>query len=226
MIERKNIVAFIITTIFYVLILATGIVGTCLFYKGNDTGFLFTLFFLIACIFPCWFTYLSQHDPFEWGCKKGLFVVSIVLCVAAGVAYFLCMLTIDSVSGHVVPMTIVLVVIYVLQFVGFCKWCSEDSSIAYIFASLGTIILSPIVIAWSIVYFIWYFIKLFLSMLGFTFKSAWEMNSNKVYYEVYDKGNKRILERDGYDYSKKTERYKDDLGGYWYSDDNGKTFYQ
>ena len=226
MIERKNIVAFIITTIFYGLILATGIVGMCLFYKGNNTGFLFTLFFLITCIFPCWVAYLSQHDPFEWGCKKGLFVVAITLCVAAGATYFLCMLTIDSVSEHVVLMTIVLVVIYILQFVGFCKWCQEDSSIAYIFAAIGTIVLSPLVIAWSLVYLIWYFIKLFLSMLGFTFKSALEMNSNKTFYEVYDRGSKRILERDGYDYSKKTERYKDDLGNYWYSDDKGETFYQ
>ena len=223
---RKNIVIFIITTLFYILMLVTGIIGAIIFYQGSDTGFFFTLFLLIACIFPGWFTYYSKHDPFDWGTSTLFFILAILFSVVCAVGYFLYLLTIDSVSGFVVPMTIALVLVYILQFVGFCRWCKEDSSIAYFFTAIGTILLAPIAIAWGVIYSLWYFIKLLLSMLGFTFKSAWEMNGKKEIYEIYDGGYKRTLEYDGYDYDKKTERYKDDLGRYWYTDDKGKSFYQ
>ncbi len=44
-------------------------------------------------------------------------------------------------------------------------------------------------------------------------------------YEVYDGANKRILTYDHYD-AVRGDRYKDDLGYYWYTKDNGNTFFK
>ena len=50
--------------------------------------------------------------------------------------------------------------------------------------------------------------------------------STHYVYEVYDGGYTRTLTYDSYVYSESCDRYKDDLGNYWYTKDNGSTFFK
>lgn len=82
-----------------------------------------------------------------------------------------------------------------------------------VFAAVGIIVtLAVIVFAIALIVFIKWYIETF------------SYRAEKPTYEVWEDGYKRTLTYDSYYLG--SDRYKDDIGYYWRSDDNGSTFYR
>lgn len=101
---------------------------------------------------------------------------------------------------------------------------NHPSIFIWIISFFFTVLLFPLV--YVILVFVVLVVILVLALffgrfVSFAYTSSSYRNST---YKIYDDGYERTLEY--YDYYNGHDRYKDDIGNYWYSDDNGSTFYK
>ena len=101
---------------------------------------------------------------------------------------------------------------------------------AYLIAStilctlLSFLVLGLIMLVVSVIVGIIVFVFVGSIILGMLNNSDSTDSRSKI-YEVWEDGYKRTLTYDSYAYSK-GDRYIDDNGDYWITEDNGKTFYR
>ena len=67
---------------------------------------------------------------------------------------------------------------------------------------------------------------LVLKFAGFIHLAYESTGTGKRIYSVYENGSERILTYDSYDTYRSRDVYIDDIGNYWYTTDNGGTFYK
>ncbi len=207
-------VAFGFMTAFYTLLLALGIVGCFILpeYKAYCA--------VLAFLSPMWFTYYFFHDPFDKEVGKGMLVISIILSVIGSIAHLILLQSAFAL--------IILILCYVFQFLGYAKFCQDKSSFMFVLIGIGSIIAVPLVIAVFVIGMIVLAIKFILSFFGETefgqaFKRGYKGESEpESVYEITDEyGYKRTLKQSN---SFNSNRYVDDTGSYWITNDNGATF--
>ena len=210
-------IAFGFMTVFYALLAVLGVVGALIMPDYMQ------YFALATCLAPMWLTYYRFHDPFNKDLGKGLFVLSIVLSVGLTIGYYL--MVQDTL------LTLILIAFYVFQIIGYAKICEDKSSVIYVLVGIGSIIAVPVVIVLLIIGFILVIVKFIGSFFGDTefgkaFKRGYNGQSEpetEYEYTVYRNGFERKLKRTSGTYWH-PDRFIDDTGRYWYTEDNGETF--
>jgi len=248
--DHGRVGTFITLTVTYVIFTALSLISYFtnffgVFANAEEIIYCQSISLLVLAISQVYFVYFGFHNPFKFHTAvKWIFIVLGVLLMG-GIDYFAIdgiiknMSNIEGLFILSIPATIIIQIGYL---VGFGYWCKDLPStmnivVAFVFPVLSILIVAVFLIYEIIRGIIWFIfeglIPMFAQLFGGTefgqsFKAGFNggkiPSSTDYTYEINEDGHDRKLEY--YDHYNGHDRYKDDTGRYWYTDDDGTTFYK
>ena len=243
--DNGKIKTFIVMACIYAVILAVGLIGYFTGFGLSGDNLIICKAFCIAyaLITPSFLIYFGCHNPFNFKnvlskTIMALGIIGMIVCIIFGFRLISEVGEVEStVWGFVVNtmLPIALIVATVAYIAAYVFWCNGLSSTWYLGIGIATTVIFPIATALMIAAFILYMliliIKWLLSSIGIMagdtalgrgFKAGWTGDNSYLGHGGY-----QITDEHGYTRTLthyEGNRYRDDTGSFWVSDDGGHSF--
>ncbi len=240
--KGKRLWAFASVAALYIVLLSMGLF--CYFRpmgSGDTAELVQGIALAYLLITPSVLLFLSVFDPFgmPYGAKRALNILGIILMIGADVLGLVLFMNMPEPQDHIIGMVItwflpaalvVSTVAYIFAYLFWCEglpdgWQIGTAYIVTVLFPVATALILAAIILLFLIMFIRWIISAFGIMLGGSglergWKQGWSGESTPSEYEITVDGYTRHLSRlDG-------NRYRDNVGDVWVTDDGGQTFHK